>query len=86
MNFKPTLFAFDDNKEIRWIGKVWPGMIFDGEHSLMILERKEGGVTFAHSEKFRGTFVPLFKKDLESHTKPGFENMIMALKALCENI
>jgi hypothetical protein len=60
-------------------------MIFDGEHSMLILERKEGGVTFVHSEKFRGISVPLLKKNLEAHTKPGFEKMNIALKTLCEN-
>ena len=84
MVFKPKVLAFETNKEFRWLGHLlFPGL-FDGEHSFNIVDNKSGTSTFIQSENFKGILVPLFKKQLNTNTKRGFELMNEKLKKLAE--
>jgi hypothetical protein len=84
MTFKPRVLAFEPNKELRWIGHLlFPGL-FDGEHRFELIDNKDGTTTFRQSEKFKGLFVPFFKKMLDTNTKNGFEQMNQKLKELAE--
>jgi hypothetical protein len=84
MVFKPKVLAFEANKELRWLGHLlFPGL-FDGEHSFKIVDNKNGTSTFIQSENFKGILVPLFKKQLNTNTKRGFELMNEKLKELAE--
>ena len=86
MTFKPTVLAFEKNKEFRWIGHLlFPGL-FDGEHKFELNDNRNGTTTFKQSEKFAGILVPLFKKMLDNNTKKGFEEMNKKLKELAEQI
>jgi hypothetical protein len=38
MDFTPTVLNADENSQLRWIGKVAGGGIFDGEHDLSLKE------------------------------------------------
>ena len=79
MTFKPTVLRFDENKEFRWIGKLFVKGIFDGEHYFQLIENQDGTTTFVHGEYFRGILVGLMGGILEN-TKIGFEMMNEALK------
>jgi hypothetical protein len=84
MTFKPTVLAFEDNKELRWIGHLLFNGLFDGEHKFEIIDYGNGTTTFRQSEKFTGILVPLFAKQLDNNTKRGFELMNEKLKELAE--
>ncbi|MCC5928891.1 MAG: SRPBCC domain-containing protein [Cyclobacteriaceae bacterium] len=84
MKFKPTVLAFDKNREIRWLGHLLIPGIFDGEHVFQLLENVDGSTTFIHSEKFKGILVGLMAKKLDSEIKAGFEDMNKALKEQVE--
>jgi hypothetical protein len=84
MTFKPTVLAFDQNREFRWLGNLlFPG-IFDGEHIFQLLENEDGSTTFIHGEKFKGILVGLMAKKLDTEIKEGFEKMNQALKGQVE--
>ncbi len=84
MKFKPTLLVFEKNKELRWIGKLLFKGLFDGEHSFIIEDNKDGTVTFRHEEIFNGILVGPFAKKLDNDTREGFEAMNEALKKRVE--
>ncbi len=84
MTFKPEVLVVKQQKEIRWIGRLFFKGIFDGEHSFHIDDNKDGSVTFRQEEKFNGILVGMFSKKLDTDTKSGFEAMNEALKALAE--
>ena len=85
MTFKPTVLAFEPNKEFRWIGHLlFPGL-FDGEHIFELIGNADGTTTFIQREKFKGVLVPLFKKMLDVNTINGFNRMNTALKERVEN-
>ena len=85
MSFKPTLLAFEPEKELRWKGQLlMPGM-FDGEHYFQLAEASAGIVRFAQGEVFSGVLVPLvFRGSVRVGTERGFAAMNQALKARAE--
>lgn len=84
MKFKPTLLVVEENKELRWKGKLLVKGLFDGEHYFYITDNKNGTATFTQGEKFSGILVPLFKKMITVNTKNGFMLMNEALKKRAE--
>ena len=84
MVFKPKVLVFDSIKEFRWIGKLFIGRLFDGEHVFILRDNQNGTTTFIQYECFRGVLVPLMKKMLDVNTKNGFTQMNEALKVRCE--
>lgn len=80
--FKPTVRAVEANRELRWLGRLLPGL-FDGEHSLRIEPLDGGRSRFVQSERFTGLLVGLVKGTL-AKTEVGFEQMNAALKARVE--
>ena len=84
MSFNPTLLVYNENKEMRWIGKLLFKGVFDGEHSFVIIDNENGTVTFKHEEIFSGMLVGPFSKKLDRDTKPGFQAMNEKLKDLAE--
>ncbi len=84
MTFKPTVLAFEKNKEFRWLGKLLFKGLFDGEHKFELIDNGNGTTTFIQSEKFKGLLVALFKNQLERNTKEGFELMNASLKKYIE--
>jgi hypothetical protein len=84
MNFKPTVLAYEKNKEFRWLGHLlFPGL-FDGEHKFELTDNGNGTTLFRQSEKFKGILIPLFKKMLDTNTVDGFNQMNEKLKELAE--
>lgn len=84
MTFKPTVLAFDINKEFRWKGKLLVSGLFDGEHIFELTDNGNGTTTFVQREVFTGILVPLFAKMLDNTTLAGFNQMNEALKARAE--
>lgn len=87
MNFTPTILAYEQNKKLEWLGHLLlPKLFFDGKHSFTLTANPDGTTTLIHSEVFTGLLVPLFKKQLMTETKAGFEAMNQALKARVEEV
>jgi hypothetical protein len=84
IKFKPQILRYDEEKEIKWLGKLWIPKLFDGEHSLIIKKLNENKVLFIQKERFTGLLVPLFTNTLND-TKSGFEMMNEKLKQKAEN-
>lgn len=84
MLFKPRVLKFEKENELRWIGQFIVPRLFDGEHTFLIKENRDGTCTFVQFERFRGILIPLLKKMLDSNTRQGFEQMNEALKKRCE--
>ena len=85
MVFKPTVLVYDSLKEFSWIGKLFIGYLFDGEHTFKLKDNKDGTVTFIQYERFRGILIPFMGKMLNNNTRAGFNLMNTALKQRCEN-
>ena len=84
MTFKPKVLAYKENKEFRWLGHLLIPGIFDGEHQFKLIDNGDGTTTFIQSERFRGILVPFLKKQLQTNTKNGFQEMNEKLKELVE--
>lgn len=85
MRFRPVVVALDENRELRWKGKLLIPGLFDGEHWFRIREQAGGATRFEHGEQFSGLLVPRFRPALEDTTRRGFIAMNEALKREAEN-
>jgi hypothetical protein len=77
--FTPELLAVEPGRELRWIGKVGFGGIFDGEHSFRIEPLPGGRSRLIQQETFRGVAVPVTAGWLDGKIKPQFAAMNQAL-------
>ncbi len=77
--FTPTVLAVTPGRELRWIGKVGPGWIFDGEHAFVIEQIGAGRVRLTQREQFTGVLVPFLQHPLTTNTLPQFRAMNAAL-------
>jgi hypothetical protein len=77
--FTPELLAVEPGRELRWIGKVGFGGIFDGEHAFRIEPLDGGRTRLVQEEKFRGVAVPFMAGWLHDKIKPQFIAMNQAL-------
>jgi hypothetical protein len=84
MTFKPIVLAADENRELRWLGKILVSGLFDGEHFFQIEPVADGKVRFVQGENFSGVPVRLFAKSLDADTLRGFGEMNEALKTRAE--
>ncbi|MEO3771217.1 SRPBCC domain-containing protein [Micromonospora sp. B9E7] len=83
MTFKPTVLTADPGQELRWLGKLGFGGLFDGEHSFVLTANADGSTHLTHSERFSGLLVVLFKGTLKN-THTGFDAFNQALKQRVE--
>lgn len=81
--FTPTVLVVEPGKELRWIGKLSPGLLFDGEHSFRLIKRGSG-TRLIQSEDFTGALVPPMRSWLDGDTLPQFKAMNKALKKRTE--
>ena len=86
MTFKPTVLEMEEQKTLRWLGRMLMPGIFDGEHYFNIIEHQDGTSTFEQGEIFTGILVPLFRNKLNGETKDGFKAMNQKLKERVENL
>ena len=77
--FTPTVLAATPGRELRWLGKLGPGAVFDGEHSFLIETVRPGRVRLVQTERFSGVLVPFFRGQLHDNTLPQFHAMNEAL-------
>ena len=85
MTFKPTVLKAEQNRELRWLGRLPVPSLFDGENSFIIEPLEAGQTRFVHGERFTGVLVPMLGlMGLFKNTMRGFEGMNQALKARAE--
>ena len=77
--FTPTVLTATPGRELRWLGELGPGAVFDGEHSFVIEPVQAGRVRLVQSERFSGVLVPFFRGQLHDNTLPQFRAMNEAL-------
>jgi hypothetical protein len=83
MSFKPTVLVVARDRELRWLGHLFPPRLFDGEHSFRIEDRGRKS-RFHQSERFSGVLVGFFGVGIFDATQRGFEAMNTALKVRAE--
>jgi len=84
MTFKPTVLAFEENKEFKWIGHLFFTGLFDGEHRFELIDNGDGTTTFIQAERFKGILVRMLSKMLDGSTLNGFHAMNQKLKKEAE--
>jgi hypothetical protein len=77
--FTPTVLVVQPGRELRWIGRVGPGGLFDGEHTFTIQRIGPDLVRFTQREDFTGVAVPFYEGKLHADTLPQFRAMNTAL-------
>jgi hypothetical protein len=84
MTLHCTVVKAEPNRELCWkYHVVLPGL-FRGEHSFVIEPIGNNRVRLVDREIFSGLLVPLQAKDIDTHSRCGFEEMDQALKARAE--
>jgi hypothetical protein len=83
--FTPTVEVVRPGQELRWIGKVGPGMVFDGEHTFTLQALGAGRTRLNQQEDFTGVAVPFFEGRLKKNTFPQFQAMNAALARVAES-
>ncbi|MFI6864290.1 SRPBCC family protein [Streptomyces sp. NPDC050421] len=84
--FTPEILTLEPGRELRWIGKMGPGWIADGEHRFVIEEIEGGRVRLTQSESFTGVAVPFVAGQLRADTLPQFRAMNEALARRVEAV
>ena len=59
MAFRPKMLVADEEREIRWIGRLLMPGLLDGEHRFAIEPMDKEHVRFVQEERFTGMLVPL---------------------------
>jgi hypothetical protein len=77
--FTPTVLTAEADRELRWVGKLGPGGVFDGEHRFVIERLGPNRVRLTQSERFTGVLVPFARGQLHDNTLPQFHAMNKAL-------
>lgn len=83
MSFRPTILVAEAGHELRWLGKLGFGHLFDGEHYFVLTDNGDGTTTLEHGEHFRGILIPFMGKVLRD-TEAGFGDVNTALKRRVE--
>jgi len=79
MTFKPTLLAVEQDRLLRWRGRLGVPGLLDGQHEFHLKPLADGGTRFLQTETFTGVLVPLFSQTLDD-TAIGFAQMNRALR------
>lgn len=83
MSFRPKVLVVRPGRELRWLGRLLVGGIFDGEHYFLLEPEGAGATRFVQGERFSGVLVGLLGGALQA-TEAGFAAMNRALKARAE--
>lgn len=76
----PRVLRVSPARQIRWLGKLGPGGLLDGEHYLVLEPQPDGTTVLTHGERFTGVLVPL-KSSLPADTERHCTAMNNALAA-----
>lgn len=82
--FKPEVLVVEEQREFRWVGKLFFSGLFDGEHYFILESIDEQTTRLLHGENFRGILVGPIMKMIGRQTIQGFEKMNAALKTRVE--
>ena len=77
--FTPVVQVVEPGRELRWLGRVGPGFLFDGQHTFTITRLGPDRVLFTQREDFTGVAVPFYEGHLHADTLPMFRAMNAAL-------
>jgi hypothetical protein len=77
--FTPKVLTVTSGRELRWLGRVGPGAVFDGEHTFLIEPIGRDRTRLTQTERFTGVLVPFFRGQLHDNTLPQFRAMNEAL-------
>jgi hypothetical protein len=83
MTFRPRLLVVDEERELRWLGRLLLPGIFDGEHQFRI-EPIRAEVRFHQCETFGGVLPSVMPASSFERIRRGFEAMNRALKERAE--
>lgn len=83
MTFRPTVLTVEDNRKLRWIGRLLLPGIFDGEHHFELVPMANGS-SFSQEESFSGILVRIMPVGTFEQTRRGFVEMNKALKQRAE--
>ena len=84
MTLHCTIVKAEPNRELCWKYHVIMAGLFRGEHSFVIEPMGPNRVRFVDREIFNGLLVSLQAKDIDTHSRRGFEEMDRALKIRAE--
>jgi len=84
--FSPRITKAVPASELHWLGKMWFGGLFDGEHAFIIVPNGVNGVRFIQREQFSGLLVPVILPFIAKKTEEAFERMNKALKKAAEGM
>ncbi len=86
MTFRPKILVADEEREIRWIGRLLMPGLLDGEHRFAIEPMDKEHVRFVQEERITGMLVPLLMNaSMKRRTEHGFSMMNEALKRQVES-
>jgi hypothetical protein len=87
MAFKPTVLAATPDEELRWLGKLGFGGIFDGEHFFILEGNADGTTQLTHGELYSGIVVALIGPFMNKEkSQAGYEGFNCVLKQRVESI
>ena len=72
MSFKPKLLVVDQDRELRWRGRLIVKGLLDGAHYWVLARNASGGTDIVHGETFKGLLVWIIKPE---QLKIEFERM-----------
>ncbi|GAB3220447.1 SRPBCC domain-containing protein [Glycomyces halotolerans] len=75
---RPTVLRVSPARQIRWLGRLGTGGMFDAEHYFLLEPQADGTTVLVHGERFTGVLVPLMKRTL-ADTEQSFISMNGAL-------
>ncbi|WP_298835890.1 SRPBCC domain-containing protein [uncultured Roseobacter sp.] len=84
--FTPEVLVADENRELRWAGKLGVKGIFDGEHYFVLNETETGTTILRHGEDFSGMLARPLMALMGENICRGFEAMNLALKTRVESV
>ena len=83
MTFRPRVTELVEGHTLEWLGHLAVPGVFDGRHRFELTPRGSSS-HLVQAESFRGALVPLLRRGLDEHTRPGFVAMNTALARRAE--
>jgi len=84
MVFTPTVLNVDEEKELRWLGKLGVRGIFDAEHYFKLEKLKGNQTKVVHGENFTGLLAAAIWLLIEKSITQGFISQNKAIKEAVE--
>jgi hypothetical protein len=88
-SFKPTVLAAVPGRELRWVGKLGPGGIVEGEHYFVLARNADGTTRPDHGETFSGAgraLVKLFDHGSLEKSHNGYDDFSQVFKQRAETV